>query len=183
MSLEDQFRNHLDKTPRIHKSAFIAPGAIVVGDVELQEKSSVWYQCTLRGDINTIVIGPGSNIQDNSVVHLADNYGAYVGSYVTCGHSSIIHACRIEDEVLVGMGATVMDGAVIGARSIIGAHALVTQHTVIPPGSMVLGAPAKVVRKLTLREQRSLKSWATKYVQVSRRFLRSKPVCALASFS
>lgn len=175
MSLEEQFASHLDQQPQVHATAYIAPGAILVGDVELHENSSVWYNCTLRGDINKIVIGPGSNVQDNSVVHLADDYGAFIGSYVTCGHLSMIHACTIDDECLIGMGATVMDGAEIGARSIIGANALVTQHSIIPPGSMVLGSPAKVVRSLSKEEQAGLKSWAAKYVQVSRRFLASQP--------
>ncbi len=178
MSLEEQFSRHLDRQPSIHTSAFIAPGAVVVGDVELHENSSVWYNCTLRGDINKIVVGPGSNVQDNSVVHLADDYGAIIGSYVTCGHLSMIHACTIDDECLIGMGATIMDGAEIGARSIVGANALVTQHTVIPPGSMVLGSPAKVVRQLSKDEQQGLKAWAEKYVLVSRRFLKTQPSLA-----
>jgi carbonic anhydrase/acetyltransferase-like protein (isoleucine patch superfamily) len=105
------------------------------------------------------------------VIHLADDYGCHVGELVTVGHSAILHACTVEDEVLVGMGAIVLDGAVIGARSIIGAGALVTGGTVIPPGSLVIGSPAKVVRTLSLDEQRGVKSWAEKYVRVSREYL------------
>ena len=175
MSLDEQFARHLDKGPTIDESAFVAPGAVVVGDVELHENSSVWYNCTLRGDINRIVVGPGSNVQDNSVVHLADDYPALLGSYVTCGHKAMIHACTIDDEVLVGMGAIILDGAQIGARSIIGANALVTQRTRIPPGSLVLGSPARVVRKLDADEQKGLRAWAEKYVAVSRRFLAGPP--------
>ncbi|GAA5484152.1 gamma carbonic anhydrase family protein [Haloferula sargassicola] len=157
--------------PEIHPSAFIAASADVIGRVTLHDQSSVWYQATLRGDINEIVIGPRSNIQDNAVVHLADDYGCYVGERVTVGHSAIIHACTIKDEVLVGMGAIVLDGAVIGERSIIGAGALVTGGVEIPPGSLVLGSPGKVVRTLSLEEQKKVGYWADKYVIQSRKFL------------
>ena len=158
-------------TPQIHPSVFIAGSADVIGRVTLGDESSVWYNTTLRGDINEIVIGPRSNVQDNAVIHLADDYGCYVGELVTVGHSAILHACTVKDEVLVGMGAIVLDGAVIGERSIIGAGALVTGGTVIPPGSLVLGSPAKVVRTLSLDEQAKVKTWAEKYVVQSRKYL------------
>lgn len=157
--------------PQIHDSAFIAGSADLIGRVSIGDEASIWYQATLRGDINEIVIGPKSNVQDNACVHLADDYGAYVGELVTIGHSAIIHACTIKDEVLVGMGACILDGAVIGERSIIGANALVTGGTVIPPGSLVIGSPAKVVKTLDLKDQANIKSWAEKYVRVSRKFL------------
>lgn len=157
--------------PTIHRSAFIASSADVIGRVTLGEESSIWYGAVLRGDINEIVIGPRSNVQDNAVVHLADDHGCYVGELVTVGHSAVIHACTIKDEVLVGMGSIILDGAVIGERSIIGAGALVTGGTIIPPGSLVIGSPGKVVRTLSLDEQRQVKSWAEKYVTVSRKFL------------
>ena len=118
----------------------------------------------LHGDINRIVVGHHSNIQDNAVLHLADNFGCIVGNWVTIGHSAIVHACTVGDEVLVGMGAVILDGAVIGKQSLIGARALVTQGMKIPPGSLVLGSPAKVVRKLTPKERAGLKWWAEKYV-------------------
>ncbi|MEP4078061.1 gamma carbonic anhydrase family protein [Haloferula sp.] len=158
-------------SPEINPSAFVAASADIIGRVTLQDESSVWYNSTLRGDINEIVIGPRSNIQDNAVVHLADDYGCYVGELVTVGHSAVIHACTLKDEVLVGMGAIVLDGAVIGERSIIGAGAVVTGGTEIPPGSLVLGTPAKVVRSLSLDEQGDIKHWAEKYVVQSRKFL------------
>src|SRR5688572_16669276 len=150
----------LGQSPKVHPSAYIAPGATVIGDVTLGEESSVWYGAVLRGDINRIVIGPRSNIQDGSVVHLADDLPTLVGELVTVGHKAILHACTVEDEVLVGMGAIVLDGAEIGARSIIGAGALVTGGKKIPPGSLVLGSPAKVVRALTLEEQGTIRGWA-----------------------
>jgi carbonic anhydrase/acetyltransferase-like protein (isoleucine patch superfamily) len=163
-SLESQLDQFLAKTPRLGKRVYIAKGAVVIGDVSLGDRSSVWYNAVVRGDINRIVIGAGTNIQDNAVVHLADDYPAILGDYVTVGHSAVVHACTVEDEVLVGMGATILDGSVIGAQSIIGANALVTQGTEIPAGSLVLGSPAKVVRRLTAMERAGLKSWADKYV-------------------
>ncbi|MEA3187689.1 MAG: hypothetical protein QOD99_1519 [Chthoniobacter sp.] len=159
---------HFAQKPKLHPTAYVAPGAVVRGDVTLGEESSIWFHATLRGDINSIVIGARSNIQDGSVIHLADDFPTIVGEFVTVGHRAILHACKVGDEVLVGMGAILLDGVEVGARSIIGANALVTQHTRIPPGSLVLGSPAKVVRQLDVSEQRSLKSWAEKYVQLSR---------------
>jgi carbonic anhydrase/acetyltransferase-like protein (isoleucine patch superfamily) len=162
--LESQLDTFLRKQPRLGKNVYLAKNATVVGDVKLGDHASVWYGAVLRGDINRIVIGHHSNIQDNAVLHLADDYGCIVGNYVTVGHSAIVHACKVGDEVLIGMGAIILDGAVIGKQSLIGAKALVTQGMKIPPGSLVLGAPAKVVRKLSPKERAGLKYWATKYV-------------------
>ncbi len=170
MTFPDRMSRFLDAKPRLHPTAFVAPGADVIGDVTLEEESSVWFQTVLRGDINRIVIGPRSNIQDGSIIHLADDYGTFVGELVTVGHKAILHACTVADEVLIGMGAIVLDGAQIGARSIIGAGALVTGGREIPPGSLVLGSPAKVVRALSLEEQAGIKVWAEKYVALSRAY-------------
>jgi carbonic anhydrase/acetyltransferase-like protein (isoleucine patch superfamily) len=158
-------------TPTIHPSAFIATSADVIGRVTIHEEASVWYNSTLRGDINQIVIGAQSNIQDNVVIHLSDDFGCHVGQLVTVGHSAILHACEIKDEVLIGMGAIILDGSIIGERSIIGAGALVTGGTIIPPGSLVLGSPAKVIRQLSNEEQEKVKDWALKYVRQSRKFI------------
>jgi carbonic anhydrase/acetyltransferase-like protein (isoleucine patch superfamily) len=163
-SVSDRLDEFLRKKPTIGKDAYIARGAVVVGDVTLGDGASVWYNAVLRGDINRIVVGAGSNIQDNSVVHLADDFPCILGSYVTVGHSAIVHACTIGDECLIGMGAVILDGAEIGAQCLVGAKALVTQHTKIPAGSLVLGAPAKIVRALTPEERSGLKYWADKYV-------------------
>lgn len=162
--LEKQLDTFLRKRPRLGMGVYIAQGAVVLGDVKLGDHSSVWYNAVLRGDINRIVVGHHSNIQDNAVLHLADDFACLVGNYVTVGHSAIIHACTVGDEVLIGMGAVILDGAVVGRQSLIGAKALVTQGMKIPPGSLVLGVPAKVVRKLTPEERAGLKHWATKYV-------------------
>ena len=170
MTFPARLARHLDAAPTIHPTAFVAPGAAVIGDVTLAEESSVWFQTVLRGDINRIVIGPRSNVQDGAVVHLADDLGTFVGELVTVGHKAILHACTIGDEVLVGMGAIVLDGAEIGARSIIGAGALVTGGKKIPPGSLVLGSPAKVIRTLSPEEQAGIRVWAEKYVALSRAY-------------
>jgi len=162
--LESQFDTFLRKQPTLGKEVYLAKTAVVLGDVTLGDHSSVWYGAVLRGDINRIVVGHHSNIQDNSVLHLADDLPCLLGNWVTVGHSAVVHACTVRDECLVGMGAVILDGADIGEQSIIGARALVTQGTRIPPGSLVLGAPARVARMLTAEERAGLKWWAEKYV-------------------
>jgi gamma-carbonic anhydrase len=164
MDIQERLARHLGKTPDLSKAAFVATNATVIGDVKLGAHSSVWYGSVLRGDINSIEIGEGTNIQDLAMVHLADDYGVKIGAYCTIGHGAIIHACEIGDECLIGMGATILDGAKIGDHCIVGANALVTQRFVAPPGSMILGAPAKVVRTLTDAELLGLRAWAEKYV-------------------
>ncbi len=165
MNLQSQLDRFLLKTPALGQDVFIARGAVVVGDVTLGDSSSVWYNAVLRGDINCIVVGHHSNIQDNAVVHLADEYPCLIGNYVTVGHSAIVHACTVGDACLIGMGAVILDGAEVGDECIIGARALVTQRTKIPAGSMVLGAPAKVARPLTAEERNGLRYWAEKYAK------------------
>ena len=162
--LDQQLDTFLRARPRLGAGVYIAKGAVVVGDVRLGDHSSVWYHATLRGDINYIEVGHHTNIQDNAVVHLADDFPCRLGNYVTVGHSAIVHACTVGDEVLVGMGAVVLDGAVVGDQCLIGAKALVTGGMRVPAGSLVLGAPAKVVRELTADERAGLKAWAVKYV-------------------
>jgi gamma-carbonic anhydrase len=163
-TLHSQLDRHLCQQPVLGKDVYLARTAVVLGDVSLGDRASVWYNAVVRGDINRIVIGDRSNIQDNAVLHLADEFPCLVGRLVTVGHSAIVHACTVGDEVLIGMGATILDGAVIGAQSIIGANALVTQGTRIPEGSLVLGAPARVARTLSATERADIKQWAEKYV-------------------
>jgi carbonic anhydrase/acetyltransferase-like protein (isoleucine patch superfamily) len=167
MDLPQRLARHLGKKPDTKQAEFVAANATVLGDVTLGAHSSVWYGCVLRGDINSIEIGEGTNIQDLAMVHLADDYGVKIGRYCTIGHSAIIHACEIGDECLIGMGATILDGARIGDHCIVGANSLVTQRFVAPPGSMILGSPAKVVRALTEKELLGLRPWAEKYVVVA----------------
>lgn len=168
MTFSEQIGRYFSTAPRIHPHAFVARNATIIGDVTLEDSSSVWFQAVLRGDINRIVIGPRSNIQDGAIVHLDDDFPTIVGELVTVGHKAILHACTVRDEVLVGMNAVVLDGAEIGARSIVGANALVTGGTKVPPGSLVLGSPAKIVRALGRTEQARIKKWAEKYVRLSR---------------
>lgn len=170
MTFDERMTQFLGAEPHFHPSAFVAPGAVIIGAVSLGEESSVWFQTVLRADINRIVIGPRSNVQDGAVIHLADDLPTVVGELVTVGHKAILHACTVADEVLVGMNAVILDGAEIGARSIIGAGALVTGGRKIPPGSLVLGSPAKVVRALDLEEQAGIRSWADKYVRLARAY-------------
>ena len=171
--VEKQLDMFLRTQPKIGQGVYIAQGAVVLGDVTLGDHSSVWFNAVLRGDINRIVLGHHSNVQDNAVFHLADDYGCILGNYVTVGHGAIVHACTVKDEVLVGMGSTILDGAVVGEQSIIGARALVTQGMQIPPGSLVLGSPAKVVRALSDPERSKLKSMAEKYVHVAAYYVKN----------
>jgi carbonic anhydrase/acetyltransferase-like protein (isoleucine patch superfamily) len=139
--------------------------------VEIAPEASVWHQAVLRGDVAHVVLGAQSNVQDGAVVHTADELPAIIGKLVTVGHKAIVHACTVEDEVLVGMGAIILDGAHIGTRSIIGANATVKQGMEVPPGSLVLGTPARIVRTLSEAEQDEIKMWALRYVRLSREYL------------
>jgi len=168
---------YLRKKPSLGKMVYLAKGAVVIGDVTLGDHVSILYHAVLRGDINRIVVGHHSNIQDNAVVHVAVQWPCLIGNYVTIGHSAIIHACTIGDECLIGMGATVLDGAVVGEQSIVGANALVTQDAQIPPGSLVLGTPAKVVRELNSAQRAAVKEWTEPYIELGKFCLQT---CASA---
>jgi carbonic anhydrase/acetyltransferase-like protein (isoleucine patch superfamily) len=163
--LIQQLETFLRKKPTLGKDVYIAKGAVVLGDVTIGDHSSIWYNAVVRGDINKIVIGHHTNVQDNSVLHLADDFPCIVGDFVTIGHSAIVHACTIGNECLVGMGAVILDGAEVGEQSLIGAKALIPGRMKIPPGSLVLGSPAKIVKQLSDEERANLKYWATKYVE------------------
>jgi carbonic anhydrase/acetyltransferase-like protein (isoleucine patch superfamily) len=165
-------KSHMDRTPELGEDSYVAPGAFLSGAVTLGARASVWPSASLRGDIAPIVIGEESNVQDCAVVHVATDQGAMIGRRVTVGHGAVVHACTVGDECLVGMGAIILDGAVIGARSLIGAHATVLMGTEFPPGSMVVGSPARVVRQLTQEEQSSLGSWADHYLVLAAEYRR-----------
>ncbi len=151
----------------IDGSVFVAPGAVIVGDVRIGVQSSVWFHTVLRGDTETIGIGPRSNVQDGAVIHADAGTPCLIGAGVTIGHSAVVHGALIEDDVLIGIGAIVLNGARIGHDCIIGAGTLVTGHSVIPPRSMVLGVPGRVVRSLTDEEVQSIRTAAEHYVQYS----------------
>ena len=154
--------------PKVREDVFIASTAVVEREVELKAKSSIWFNAVLRGDVNSISIGEGSNVQDGTVVHVADDHPAIVKDYVTIGHGAIIHGCTIEDYCLIGMGAIILNGAHIGKGSIVAAGALVPEGADIPPNSLVMGIPGKVVR--TIDKVQENKALALKYIQVAKNY-------------
>ena len=159
-------------TPTIADSAFIEDTAVIVGDVVIEEDSSVWFHSVVRGDVNYIRIGRRTNVQDLSLLHVThDTYPLILGDDVTVGHHVVLHGCTIQHRVLVGMGAVLMDGVVVGDDCIIGAGALVTEHTKIPPGSLVIGSPARVKRPLREAELAWLKKSAENYVRYARDYM------------
>ncbi len=166
-ALSKELTRNLSKVPSVHATAFVHAKAVVIGNVTIGPKASVWPCAVLRGDIAPIIVGEGTNIQDGAVVHVADGLPAKIGARVTVGHLAMIHACTIGDECLIGMHATILDGALIGNRCIIGANSLVTKGTQVPNGSLVMGSPAKVVRPLSIAEMAALPGWAEKYVKVA----------------
>ncbi|HXJ94793.1 MAG TPA: gamma carbonic anhydrase family protein [Terriglobia bacterium] len=152
------------RTPRIASSAFVAASADVIGDVEIAENASIWFQTVLRGDIELIRIGENSNIQDGSVVHTMLGSPTVVGSWVTVGHRAVLHGCTVEDHCLVGMGAILLNNVKVGEGSIIAAGALVPENTVIPPRSLYMGIPAQFKRQLTDGERRFIDAHASHYL-------------------
>ena len=166
-SLAAQLDQFLRRPASLAPGCYIAKTAVVVGDVRLGEGTSVWYNATLRGDINYIEVGPWSNVQDNAVLHVSDDAPCVLGRHVSVGHSAVIHACQVGNEVLVGMGAVILDGAIIGDQCLIGARALVKEGAHIPPGSLVLGSPARVTRSLTAEERTGLRALAEKYATIT----------------
>jgi carbonic anhydrase/acetyltransferase-like protein (isoleucine patch superfamily) len=160
-----------EKKPAVGERVFIAPGARIVGEVDLADDVSVFHNAVLRGDINSIRVGKGTNIQDNSTVHLARDKGVVIGEGVTVGHNAIVHACRIEDYCIIGMGSCIMDGAIIGHHSVVGAGALVTSGKEYPPYSLITGSPARRVRDLTKEEIAYCETSAKHYIEVKNVFL------------
>lgn len=156
----------IGRSPDIHETAFVADSANVIGDVRLGRDSSIWFNATVRADVHRIVIGDESNVQDNAVIHVTHGTApTTIGDRVTIGHSAVVHGCTIENEVLIGIGSIILDHAVVGSQSIVGAGALVTGGLEIPPRSMVLGVPARVVRPLTDEEVATLADYASNYVR------------------
>lgn len=160
--------------PQLHPSAWVHASAVVIGEVELASDVSIWPTAVLRGDMGRIVFGPGSNLQDGAVCHNTDGRSeTIVGARVTVGHRAILHGCIVEDDVLVGMGAIVMDNARIGTGSFIGAGAVVPPGKTIPPGSMVMGVPGKVVRPVNERESKAITYAWKHYVETVERYRRT----------
>jgi carbonic anhydrase/acetyltransferase-like protein (isoleucine patch superfamily) len=156
----------LGHTPKVGEGSFVAPSADLIGDVTLGKKCSIWFNTTLRGDVMPIIIGDETNIQDNSVIHgTYKKCGATIGSRVTVGHSVILHGCTVGDLVLVGMGSTIMDQAVIPTRSVVGAGSLVTENAKFPEGYLILGRPAIAIRPLNEAELAFLDQSANNYIE------------------
>lgn len=152
--------------PMLHTSVFLACGARIVGDVAMAEGCSVWFNAVVRGDVHHIKIGKNTNIQDGALVHCTyQKNPTHIGNNVSIGHLAVVHGCTIEDDCLIGMGAIVMDRALVGAGSLIGAGAIVTQGTQIPPRSLVMGSPAKVVRQVTDEEYQSFFATTQRYLE------------------
>jgi carbonic anhydrase/acetyltransferase-like protein (isoleucine patch superfamily) len=160
------------KWPKLGERVFIAEGAMIVGDVEIGDHSSVWFNSVVRGDVDIIRIGAHSNIQDGSILHvMKDQYPLILHDYVTVGHGVMLHGCEIESHCLIGMRATILNNARVGAHTIVGAGALITEGTVIPPRSLVLGMPAKVKRELTDAEVENIDEYARRYYQYKETYL------------
>jgi carbonic anhydrase/acetyltransferase-like protein (isoleucine patch superfamily) len=157
--------------PKLGRGVFVASGATVIGQVEIGEDSNVWFNTVIRGDVNTIKIGARTNIQDNTTVHVTSRTGpTVIGNNVTIGHNAVIHACTIEDYCLIGMGSTILDGAVIRSNCFIAAGSVVTPGKEMPSGMMVMGSPAKPVRPLTQAELDFLRKSALDYVETAKSY-------------
>ncbi|MFA6342143.1 MAG: gamma carbonic anhydrase family protein [Fibrobacteraceae bacterium] len=170
---DDQIISYKGKRPKIGKNVYIAPGARLIGDVTIGDDSCVLYNAVLRADLAPIVIGKGSNIQDNVSVHLSNTQGVLIGDDVTVGHNAILHACTIEDDCTVGMGSIVMDGALIRKHSIVGAGALIPPLKEYPEASLLVGVPARIVRSLTMDEINTNHANTEHYVVVKDELMRS----------
>lgn len=165
MSEQISFRADL-----VHSTVFIAKNATVLGNVTLEDQSSVWFNAVLRGDTAAIQVGRRTNIQDGAVVHADEGFPCTIGQGVTVGHNAIVHGCAIEDNVLIGMGSVVMNGATVGENSIVAVGAVVTENAVIPAGSLVAGLPARIVRSLEEKDVQRIVHAADHYVDNARRY-------------
>ena len=159
------YRRH---KPSIHPSVFVAPGASVIGRVALKRESSVWFGCVLRGDVNRIVIGEGTNVQDGSILHVDDDHPCLIAHHVHVGHHANLHGCTVETGAMIGIGAIVLSGARVGEGAIIGAGSVVLEGMTIPAGVLAVGAPARVVRKVTARDWMYIRRWVRKYIELAK---------------
>ncbi|MCK5236874.1 MAG: gamma carbonic anhydrase family protein [Deltaproteobacteria bacterium] len=161
--------------PKLHESVYCSEGVRIIGDVEINADSSIWFNSVVRGDVNYIRIGERTNVQDNSVLHVTkDIYPLIIGSNITIGHNAVLHGCRVEDNCLIGMGAVILDNATIGKDSIVGAGALVTENKDFPPRSLIIGSPAKVVRELTDEEVARISNSASNYIEYAAAYKKER---------
>ena len=156
--------------PQLHSSAYVAPGADIIGKVKLGKDASVWFGCVVRGDVNRIAIGEATNIQDGSILHVDDDHPCIIAHHVHVGHHANLHGCRVDTGAMIGIGAIVLSGAHIGKEAIVGAGSVVLEGTKIPPRSLAVGAPARVVRKLTDKDIGYIKKWVAKYVRLAKEY-------------
>jgi len=157
--------------PNIHENTFIARSADVIGNVSIGENSSIWFGAVVRSDMNSMSIGEYTNVLDNCTVHNDHDFAVNIGDYVTIGHNAVIHGCKISSNTLIGMGSIILNGAEIGEDTIIGSGSLVTEGKKIPSGVLCMGVPAKVIRKLTIKEKEGLKELAQNYAKRSIKFI------------
>lgn len=169
-------------TPKFDESCYLAPGSQVIGNVIIGKSSSIWHNCVLRGDVNRITVGDKTNIQDLSMLHVTEENPLMIGNNVTVGHSVTLHGCTVEDNALIGMGATVLDKAYIGEYSIVAAGSVVTPGKIFPPKSMIMGAPAKVIRELNEKEIEMLNHHYLSYVGYAKDFKDESIVKKLKTF-
>ena len=156
--------------PQIHPSAFVAPGADVIGRVRLGQDASVWFGCVLRGDVSRIEIGGATNIQDGSILHVDDDHPCLIADHVHVGHHVNLHGCRVARGAMIGIGAIVLSGARIGAGAIVGAGSVVLEGTRVPPRTLVVGAPARPVRRVSARDLAYIRHWVAKYVRLAKSY-------------
>lgn len=170
------------KQPRIADTVFLCPGSVILGDVEIEEYSSVWFNAVIRGDVHRIRIGARTNVQDLSMLHVTNNTAELViGNEVTIGHAAILHGCTIHDRVLIGMGAKVLDHCIVGSNTIIAAGAVLPERAIAPSGVLMAGVPAKVVRKLQEHEYSRFEESAQAYVSYAERYRKSGVFTDLSS--
>ncbi len=158
-------------SPVLGEEVYIAPSAYVVGKVKIGSSSSIWFNAVVRGDMDEIVIGEESNIQDNTTVHIDEGVPTYIGNKVTIGHNVVLHGCTVEDGALIGMGSVILNNAVIGKDSLVGAGSLITPGTIIPPRSLVIGSPGKVVRTFDEDQIPTVDEMYRRYIQLAQVYL------------
>lgn len=169
-----QLRYEFDgERPNVAVSAYIAPNVVLIGRVTIEDEASIWFSSVLRGDINEIRIGKGTNIQDSCLLHVTNHHAMVVGDRVTVGHGAILHGARIESDCLIGMGSIILDGALVGAHSVVAAGSIVAPGTQIPPGSLVMGIPGKVVRTVTDRDREMIERGWQNYVGYRETYIRT----------
>ena len=159
---------------KLGKGVYVAPNAVVIGDVEVGEGSSIWFNVVLRGDVNSIKVGKRTNIQDGTIIHSDSRCKVVIGDEVSIGHSCMVHGCKIDDNALIGIGAVVLTGAVVGESSLVAANSVVTKNTIIPPRSFVVGTPAKVKDSVSEDQRKYMDAAVASYVRLSKRYLRGE---------